>query len=87
MPGKSIGIVAGIPGLCKLISLTLRCRGGKRCKWWRERQDVEEAIKLALTELDQKPEEVKIDVLSEGSRGVWGIGTEEARVRVSIPNM
>jgi spoIIIJ-associated protein len=45
---------------------------------------VEEAIKLALIELNRNREEVKIDVLTEGSRGVWGIGTEEARVRVSV---
>ncbi len=43
---------------------------------------VEEAIKLALMELNRNREEVKIDVLSEGSRGLFGIGTEEARVRV-----
>jgi spoIIIJ-associated protein len=38
-----------------------------------------------LTELGKNREEVKIDVLSEGSRGVFGIGTGDARVRVSIP--
>ncbi len=45
---------------------------------------VEEAIKLALIELNRNREEVKIDVLTEGSHGVWGIGSEDARVRVSI---
>ena len=45
---------------------------------------VEEAIKLALIELNRNREEVKIDVLSEGSRGVLGIGSEEARVRVIV---
>ncbi|MDD4873580.1 MAG: KH domain-containing protein [Dehalococcoidales bacterium] len=39
-----------------------------------------------MTELGKNREEVKVDVLSEGSRGVFGIGTEEARVRVSIPD-
>ncbi|NLL90021.1 MAG: protein jag [Dehalococcoidales bacterium] len=43
---------------------------------------VEEAINLALAELNKNREEVKIDVLSEGSRGLFGFGAEEARVRV-----
>jgi len=39
-----------------------------------------------LIELGRNLEEVRVDVLSEGSRGVFGIGTEEARVRVSVPD-
>jgi spoIIIJ-associated protein len=47
---------------------------------------VDQAIKLALTELNRNLEEVEIDVLSEGSRGIFGIGNEEARVRVRTGN-
>jgi spoIIIJ-associated protein len=47
---------------------------------------VEEAVQLALKELNKSREEVEINVLSEGSRGVFGIGTEEARVRVVAGN-
>lgn len=45
---------------------------------------VEEAIKLALEELGTSREEVEVDVLSEGSHGLLGIGAEDARVRVSL---
>jgi spoIIIJ-associated protein len=45
---------------------------------------VEEAIELALEKLGVTREEVEVDVLSEGSRGVLGIGTEEAKVRVRL---
>ncbi len=37
-----------------------------------------------MTELGKNREEVKIDVLSEGNRGVFGLGNEEAMVRISI---
>ena len=39
-----------------------------------------------MTELNRNLEEVEIDVLSEGSRGVFGIGTEDARIRVKAAN-
>ncbi len=39
-----------------------------------------------MMEVNRNREEVKIDVLREGSRGVFGIGTEEARVRVTLEN-
>jgi spoIIIJ-associated protein len=45
---------------------------------------VEEAIELALEKLGVGREEVEVDVLSEGSRGVFGIGTDEAKVRVRL---
>ncbi len=45
---------------------------------------VEEAIKLALEELGRSREEVEVDVLSEGSHGILGIGAEEAKVRVRL---
>ena len=45
---------------------------------------VEEAIELALEKLGVGREEVEVDVLSEGSRDVFGIGTDEAKVRVRL---
>ena len=43
---------------------------------------VEEAIQVALEQLEARREEVKVDVLSEGKAGIFGVGSEEARVRV-----
>jgi len=45
---------------------------------------VEDAIELALKQLDANREEVEIDVVSRGKAGLLGIGSEEAEVRVSI---
>lgn len=45
---------------------------------------VDDAILDALTKLGASREAVDIDVLSEGSRGVWGIGAEDARVRATL---
>jgi spoIIIJ-associated protein len=47
-------------------------------------KDVEEAIAQGLAELGKTRDEVDIEVLSEGSRGLFGLGAEEARVRISI---
>lgn len=47
-------------------------------------KNVEAAIKLALEELGTSREEVEVDVLSEGSHGLLGIGAEDAKVRVSL---
>jgi spoIIIJ-associated protein len=44
---------------------------------------VDEAIGQALRRLGRQRDEVEITVLSEGSRGVFGIGAEHARVRVT----
>ena len=44
---------------------------------------VEEAIRVALAKLGKKRDEVLISVLSEGSRGILGIGGEEARILVT----
>jgi spoIIIJ-associated protein len=44
----------------------------------------EEAISQALRRLGRERDEVEVTVLSEGSRGVFGIGAEDARVRVTV---
>ncbi|MBI4340564.1 MAG: protein jag [Chloroflexi bacterium] len=43
----------------------------------------DEAIEVALKELDAEREEVTIEVLSQGRAGIFGIGSEPARVRVT----
>jgi spoIIIJ-associated protein len=45
---------------------------------------VEEAIRSALRTLGAKREDVDLLVLDEGSRGVLGLGSREARVRVTL---
>jgi spoIIIJ-associated protein len=44
---------------------------------------VEEAVARALEQLALSPDQVDVDVISEGKRGVFGIGQEPAIVRVS----
>ena len=44
---------------------------------------VEEAVELALRELDAGREEVAVEVVSQGRSGIFGIGGEQARVRVT----
>ena len=44
---------------------------------------VEEAIELALKELDADRSDVEVDVVSRGKSGILGIGSEPAVVRVS----
>ena len=44
---------------------------------------VEEAIELALKELDVDRDEVEVEILSRGKAGFLGIGAELARVRVT----
>jgi spoIIIJ-associated protein len=46
-------------------------------------KDVEEAIAQGLAELGKTRDEVEIEILSEGSRGLFGLGAEEARVWIS----
>lgn len=45
---------------------------------------VSEAIQKGLIQLGATRDDVKIEVLSEGSRGVFGIGAEDARVRLRL---
>ncbi len=42
----------------------------------------EEAIEIALKELDADRAEVEVDVVSRGKAGILGLGSEPARVRV-----
>ena len=44
----------------------------------------EEAIEIALKELDVDRSEVEINVVSKGKSGILGIGGEPARVRVTV---
>ena len=44
----------------------------------------EEAIEIALKELDADRADVEIDVVSKGKAGILGIGGEPARVRVTL---
>ena len=44
----------------------------------------EEAIRSALDQLGVRRDEVEIEVLAEGRSGVFGVGSQEARVRVSV---
>ncbi|MEN8907799.1 MAG: RNA-binding cell elongation regulator Jag/EloR [Clostridiales bacterium] len=46
---------------------------------------VELAVKLALQELDVSKEDVEIDILNEGNKGLLGlIGNRDAKIRVTI---
>jgi spoIIIJ-associated protein len=45
---------------------------------------VEEATKRALTQLNVGLEDVEITVLNEGRSGILGIGSEDARIRVTL---
>ncbi len=45
---------------------------------------VDEAVELALDELGCTRDDVLIDVLSEGKNGLFGLGSKEAEVRVTL---
>ncbi len=45
---------------------------------------VDEAVSLALEELGVSRDEVEIDVVSEGNKGIFGIGSKDAEVKVSV---
>ena len=50
-----------------------------------EASSVEEAIKKALEELKLPRKKVKIEVLAEGEKGLFGMsGAKPAKIRVSI---
>ena len=44
----------------------------------------EDAIEIALKELDADRSEVEIDIVSEGKAGILGLGSEPAKVRVTL---
>lgn len=45
---------------------------------------VEEAVENGLTELGLRREDVEIQVLDEGSKGLFGFGSRHARVRLTV---
>lgn len=47
-------------------------------------RSVEEAVRAALEELDAEREAVDVEVLEEGSKGIFGLLAREARVRVTV---
>ena len=47
-------------------------------------KSVDEAIAQALVRLGKRREEVDVTILQEPSRGTFGIGSKEARIRVSV---
>ncbi|MCA0384973.1 MAG: protein jag [Firmicutes bacterium] len=49
-------------------------------------KSVEEALRLALIELEATREQVEIEVLEEGSKGFLGLGAKETRIKVSKKN-
>jgi len=48
---------------------------------------VQEAINLALDELNVEMDNADIEVLDEGSKGLFGLGGKVARVRVTLRNI
>jgi len=51
----------------------------------RSAKTVDKAISEALIELDVARELVEVKVLSEGNRGIFGIGAKPAKVLVTVP--
>ena len=47
-------------------------------------ETVEEAIEIALRELDVERHQIEVNVVSNGKTGVLGIGSEEAKVIVRV---
>jgi len=47
-------------------------------------QTAEEAINIALEKLGVKREKAKIEIISEGKKGVFGLGSTMAEVRVTV---
>jgi spoIIIJ-associated protein len=45
---------------------------------------IEEAIEKGLGDLMMTEEEVDVEVLDEGSRGLFGLGTRQVRVRITV---
>lgn len=49
-----------------------------------EERTVDDAINKALEQLNASRDQVSVEILEEGSRGLFGIGSKPAKVRVSI---
>ncbi|MFN8475946.1 MAG: RNA-binding cell elongation regulator Jag/EloR [Anaerolineae bacterium] len=47
-------------------------------------KNVDEAIQKGLAQLGVRRDQVDVQVISEGSRGILGIGAEDARVRLTV---
>ena len=47
-------------------------------------KSVEEAIEIGLSELNTSRDQVEIEILREGKRGVFGLGAEDALVRITL---
>lgn len=45
---------------------------------------VEEAVALALEELNAKKDNVDIEIIDEGTKGIFGLGSKEAKVKVEV---
>lgn len=45
---------------------------------------VEEAVEKGLTELGLTEDEVEIEIFDQGSRGLFGLGSRQARVRLTV---
>ena len=46
----------------------------------------EEAIERGLEQLGVREEDVDVEVLDSGNKGVLGLGTRQARVRITVKN-
>ena len=51
-----------------------------------ERSTVEEAIAAALEELKAEKNEVEVEIIQEASKGFFGLGSKDAKVKVTITN-
>ena len=51
-----------------------------------ERSTVEEAIVAALEELGAEREDVEIETVKEPSKGFFGLGSKDAKVKVTVIN-
>jgi len=49
-----------------------------------EGKTTEEAIEKACTHLHLSPDELKFDIVSTGSSGIFGLGSKKARIRVTV---
>lgn len=51
-----------------------------------ERSTVDEAVNAAIAELESEIDEVDIEVISEASKGFFGFGSKDAKVKVTVVN-